>query len=66
MSEYTTETGYFVLVDSQGRVFGRASVPTGTHTVSDRADPAECYDVESAEDLATVSRNEFYNDRDNW
>lgn len=60
MTEYTTETGHYILCDSEGRVLGRASVPTGTHPVDDRADVDESYDVESQDGLDAVEIDPFY------
>lgn len=58
--EYTTETGFYVLADSDGRVLGKANVPAGTHPVPDTADLTESYDVESAADLETVDIDPHY------
>jgi hypothetical protein len=57
---YTTETGYYVLCDSEGRVLAKAAVPTGKHPVDDRADPSESYDVDSNTDLETVEIDPHY------
>ena len=54
MKEYTTETGYYVLCDSDGRVFTKANVSVGSHPVEDRADLNESYDVESKDALESA------------
>lgn len=68
MTEYTTASGYYVLLDSEGRVFAKADMggAEGTYSVSDRADPSQCYDVESADDLNAIDRDPHYDDPSNW
>lgn len=52
---YTTETGYYVLVDSEGRIGAKADVSKGTHPVPEWADPTEMHDVNGEEELKTIS-----------
>jgi len=49
MTEYTTDTGYYVLVTQQGTVYGYASVTEGSHPVGDEIDVTKTFDVESPE-----------------
>lgn len=60
MTEYTTETGFYALCDSGGRVIAKASVPVGPHPVDDRADPTQSYDVDTQEDLDAVEIDPHY------
>lgn len=52
MNEYQTETGFYVLVDTNGTVIGKADVPAVTHPVADDADVAASFDVDTADTLA--------------
>lgn len=63
MTEYTTETGCYVLCDVDGRVISKASVPEGTHPVDDRADISESCDVESQDELDAVEIDSHYAQR---
>ena len=60
--KYTTETGYYVIRDSEQRVIGRAAVPAGTHPIDDSADPEECFDVENHDELTDYVIDEKYRD----
>jgi hypothetical protein len=60
MTEYTTETGFYILVDADGRVMSKASVPVGTHPVEENADPSQSYDVDTREDLDGVTIDPYY------
>lgn len=60
MTTYTTETGFYVLVDLDGRILAKANVDAGTHPVDERADPSQCYDVESQDDLDAVDIDPHY------
>lgn len=54
---YTTETGTFVLLDSDGYVIAKADVPTGEHSVPDHADTSQTFDVDANTDLSTKLSN---------
>lgn len=60
MTEITTETGFYVLCDSEGRVISKANVPIGKHPVVDVVDPSESYDVDTEDDLNAVEINPHY------
>jgi len=60
MTEFTTETGFYILVDSERRVIAKAAVSVGTHPIDGRADPSQCYDVESQDDLNAVDIDPHY------
>jgi len=60
MTQYTTETGYYVLVDSKGRVFAKANVSVATHPVDERTDPSKSHDVGSQDDLDAVEIDAHY------
>ena len=60
MTTYTTETGYYVLVDDDGRIGGKANVSVGEHPVADWVDPKESFDVGSAEKLSNHDIHEEY------
>jgi hypothetical protein len=51
MIEYETETGFYVLVNSENQIIGKANVPVGTHPVNDDVDLSKSFDVETAEHL---------------
>lgn len=52
MKEYNTETGTYVLVDSQDRIVAKADVPPGTHPVPDDANLNRSFDVDDQTDLS--------------
>jgi hypothetical protein len=60
MTEYTTETGFYVLCDSEGRVISKSNVPVGTHPVTDIVDATESYDVGSQDELDAVEIDSHY------
>jgi len=60
MKQYTTETGYYVLRDADGKIGGKANVPSGTHNVPDWVDLSQSFDVESHVDLDSYSIHEDY------
>jgi hypothetical protein len=51
MTTITTETGYCVLVDSDGTVVAKCDIPPGEHPVGDSVYPAASFDVDSADEL---------------
>lgn len=57
---YDTDTGYYVLVDSEGRIGAKASVSVGSHPVSDWVDLEESFDVDSAADLDGYEIDDHY------
>jgi hypothetical protein len=63
MTSYTTDTGFHVLVDSQGRIGGKANVPQGEHPVPDWVDDEESFDVASADELANYEIDSHYRDQ---
>jgi hypothetical protein len=62
MTEYTTETGLYVLCDPEGRVISKADVPPGTHQVGSLVDSDETYDVEDRTLLHNVEIDSHYQD----
>jgi hypothetical protein len=56
--KYHTETGLYVLCDSDGVVVAKADVPPGSHPVTDEADPSQSFDVEAKTDLENYSVGE--------
>jgi len=56
--EYTTETGFYVLVDESGTIIAKANVRTGTHPVADDIDIGKSFDVESRADLSNYAVGE--------
>jgi len=60
MKEYTTETGFYVLVDSQDRIGALGNVPIGTHQIPDWVDLSNSFDVSDASDLAEYEIDSAY------
>jgi hypothetical protein len=60
--EYVTETGFYVIRDSDGRVISKANVPTGSHLVDNRADMSESHDLDKFSDLENVDIDDEYTD----
>ena len=59
---YTTETGVYVLSDSEGRIGAKANVADGHHPVPDWVDLSESFDVASADDLSDYQIDDYYRD----
>ena len=59
---YTTETGYYILVDSEGRIGAKANVPVGEHPCPSWVDIDESFDVDSADELQTYDIDPYYRD----
>jgi len=59
---YTTETGYYILVDNNDRIGAKANEPVGEHRVAEWVDLSASYDVESAEELADHEIDDYYRD----
>ena len=59
---YKTETGFYILCDSEGRVGAKANVPIGEHPVEDWVDNDESFDVESVDELADYEIDDLYRD----
>jgi len=57
---YETETGIYVLCDSEGRIGAKANVPSGPHQVPDWVDKSESFDVGSATDLESYEIDPHY------
>lgn len=57
VKDYTTESGKFVLVDTDGRVIAKADVPPGTHAVPEDVDLRRVFDVDESTDLASKLSN---------
>lgn len=51
---YTTETGTYVLRDSDGYVVAKADVPPGEHEVGDPVDPSMCVEITADTDLSAA------------
>jgi hypothetical protein len=51
MTDFTTETGYYVLVDGDEAVIAKADVSVGTHPVSETVDISKSFDVTTASEL---------------
>ena len=62
MINYTTETGFYVLMDSNGRIAGKANVSVGDHPVPDWVDKSESFDVGSADELSNYDIDPDYID----
>lgn len=61
MISYTTKTGHYVLRDSEGRVVAKcAGHAIGEHKVNQAVDSEKSNDVESRDDLESVSVDEQY------
>ena len=60
MKNYETETGFYLLVDSEGKIGAKANVSKGSHPVPDWVDLTESFDVDSAADLSTYDIDPDY------
>ena len=60
--QYSTETGFYVLKDSDGRVAAKANVPIGKHSVPDWVDLSNSFDVESQDELDGYMIDAFHRD----
>ena len=59
---YTTQTGYYVLVDDEGRIGAKANVPIGDHKVANWVNVEDSFDVDSADELETHDIDPHYRD----
>ena len=57
---YTTETGFYILKDSDGRIGGKANVPIGDHRVPEWVDLTESFDVSSDDKLDEFKIDPYY------
>jgi len=60
MTDYTTETGYYVVCEADGRVLAKSDVPKGTHPVDKRCDLSKSNDVDSQDALSGIKINDYY------
>jgi hypothetical protein len=51
---YATETGLYVLQDSDGNVISKADVPPGEHEVGEQVDPSTTFDVHEGMSLSEL------------
>jgi len=60
MIEYQTDTGFYILRDSDERIIGKANLNSGTYLVPDAVDLDKSFDVDSAKKLQEYNINSYY------